>query len=80
MMAVSIEQQMFSEVTMTEKNGVFVCACCVCRKDILEGQDIVDNEVYKCGELHYIELAHKNCAPEMAQMFWLPKVASLTTK
>mgnify|MGYP003134525319 CR=1 FL=1 len=41
-----------------------ICACAVCRQDVLEGQDLVDNFVYKCGELAYIELAHKECAPE----------------
>ena len=50
---------------MTEEK--LICACAVCRQDVLEGQDLVDNFVYKCGELHYIELAHKQCAPEWDQ-------------
>ena len=41
-----------------------ICACAVCRKDIFKGQPMVDQFIYKCGELSYIELAHKECAPQ----------------
>ncbi len=40
------------------------CLCACCRNMLYEGDDLVDNVVMKCGELHYIELAHKNCMPE----------------
>jgi len=41
-----------------------ICLCASCRNMLYEGDDLVDNVVMKCGELHYIELAHKNCMPE----------------
>jgi hypothetical protein len=46
---------------MTDK---LICACAICRKDIFKGQPMVDQFIYKCGELSYISLAHKECAPE----------------
>lgn len=38
-----------------------ICSCDVCRKDIVEGQPMADHKVFKCGELSYIALAHKEC-------------------
>ncbi len=40
--------------------------CAVCEEPIRHTRDMVDNYVYKCGELHYIELAHNKCAPGWA--------------
>ena len=37
------------------------CLCAFCREWLLKGQYIRSNEVHKCGELHYIELAHEHC-------------------
>lgn len=46
----------------------FVCLCAICQKGIMESQlgtgKIVDQKIYKCGELSYIELAHRECAPD----------------
>lgn len=39
-----------------------VCACDVCRRDIYDGDAMADHKVFKCGELSYIALAHKDCA------------------
>ena len=41
-----------------------ICLCASCRNMLYEGDDLLDNVVMKCCELHYIELAHKNCMPE----------------
>lgn len=49
---------------MTEK--AVICACAGCRQDLFEGDDLVQNPVYKMGELDYIELAHRACIPEWA--------------
>ena len=45
------------------------CACCseplAWDKDAQRvAQDVAINDVYKCGELSYTELAHPECAPE----------------
>lgn len=37
--------------------------CSVCGEPITFGQMVVDREVWKCGELDYIELAHDACVP-----------------
>lgn len=43
-----------------------ICLCAECRKMLHKGDDIVQNPVYKLGELNYIELAHRKCLPEWA--------------
>ncbi len=41
-----------------------VCTCAACGQMMTEETDMVQNPVYKCGELSYIELAHRTCLPE----------------
>ena len=41
-----------------------ICTCPACKVMLIEGDDMVQNPVYKCGDLHYIELAHRKCIPE----------------
>lgn len=39
--------------------------CCICGERLahdLPSRELAQNEVYKCGELRYIELAHRDCA------------------
>ena len=43
-----------------------ICSCAACHVNMFEGEDLVQNPVYKCGELSYIELAHRKCIPEWA--------------
>lgn len=43
-----------------------ICLCAACEKMMFEGDDMVQNPVIKCGELSYIELAHRACLPEWA--------------
>ena len=43
-----------------------ICTCAECGKMMFEGDDLVQNPVYKCGELSYIELAHRACIPAWA--------------
>jgi hypothetical protein len=38
------------------------CYCSLCDDLLLAGESICDHEVWKCGELAYIELAHEKCA------------------
>lgn len=38
-----------------------ICACAVCRGNLRDGDALAENEVWKCGELQYIELAHTKC-------------------
>jgi len=48
---------------MTRKT---ICSCAKCHATMFEGDDLVQNFVYKCGDLQYIELAHRTCLPEWA--------------
>lgn len=41
-----------------------ICLCAFCRKMLYEGDEMAQHPVYKCGELSYVSLAHKECAPE----------------
>lgn len=42
-----------------------VCLCAKCTDMLTNGDDVVQHPVYKwCGELSYIELAHRDCLPE----------------
>ena len=50
------------------KDGNYLCACC--HEPLLPGQRAADHEVYKCGELNYIELAHQECAEADADYDW----------
>ena len=47
--------------------------CTFCRMEIPEGYfglgAVADHEVWKCGELHAIELAHNTCA--LGKQGWL---------
>jgi hypothetical protein len=61
----------------TETTSKTICLCACCRNPITKAQakdkDIADHKVYKCGELSYIELAHKYCAKkdtEMPKGYW----------
>lgn len=55
-----------------------ICACAGCREDLFKGDDLVQNPVYKMGELDYIELAHRACIPEWAQHDnWEPSEADI---
>jgi hypothetical protein len=50
-------------MTTTEQN--MLCLCAVCRQGIHEDTppaEVAENRVYKCGDLSYIELAHRECA------------------
>ena len=62
--------------------------CAVCRELIKPGEPVVDNHIYKCGELDSIELAHAFCVrqaggplttatptgePPTGTSFWLRK-------
>ena len=38
--------------------------CSSCGKPLENGQLIVDQEIYKCGELDFIELFHRDCEPQ----------------
>ena len=51
---------------MTTQNTLVFCPLCrIPITDDMFGKGLVaDNWVYKCGELHYIELAHLACAKE----------------
>lgn len=61
--------------TIEPTETICLCACCgnpVTRGQAKEG-DIADHKVYKCGELSYIEIAHKYCAKrdtEMREGYW----------
>jgi hypothetical protein len=35
--------------------------CCKCGKLLTDGVQVVDREVFKCGELDYIETMHATC-------------------
>ena len=41
-----------------------ICLCTICREMLFEGDDLVDQKVFKNGELSYISLAHAECAPD----------------
>lgn len=51
---------------MTNEVRTEICLCAICREMLFEGDELVDQRVYKCGELSYINLAHAECAPEWA--------------
>lgn len=55
-------------------------ACAVCRDLLpeLPSTDVVDHRVFKRGELAYIELAHRECAPEWAFPACAPQLAGET--
>ena len=38
-----------------------ICLCSVCGADVFIGDDLIENKVYKCGELSYISLTHREC-------------------
>jgi len=44
-----------------------ICACAACDRPMFEGDDMVQRPVIKCGELSYIELAHRACVPAWAE-------------
>lgn len=44
-----------------------ICLCAICREMLVEGDLLVDQKVFKNGELSYINLAHVECAPEWAE-------------
>ena len=51
----------------TMLNRKEICLCSICQEMLYEGDKLVDNKVFKSGELSYIELAHEACAPEWAE-------------
>lgn len=47
----------------TKTNKKSICLCAGCREMLYEGDELVQQCVYKLGRLSYIELGHKNCCP-----------------
>ena len=41
-----------------------LCGCSICGVTLKKSDDLVQNPVYKHGELQCIELAHRSCVPE----------------
>lgn len=39
----------------------FDTSCSICHEPLRKGQDIQDQEIHKCGEFQYFELAHAEC-------------------
>lgn len=37
--------------------------CAICHVQLTNDDELLDNYVYKTGELHYIELMHRSCVP-----------------
>lgn len=57
-----INTQFANEADAADLLATQICLCGVCREMLYDGDPLADHEVYKCGELEYIELAHVACA------------------
>jgi len=48
-----------------QRDSQLVCSCPICgeeiTRDMLDGVQVTENRVVKCGELMYIELYHAKC-------------------
>ena len=66
-----LEESVTPMADVDAKQIICLCACERCRQPIraneCEAGDVVQNPVFKSGELAYIELAHRDCIPEWAK-------------
>ncbi len=44
-----------------------ICLCAICGTDVFVGDDLVEKKVYKCGDLSYISIWHRQCERNRAQ-------------